>query len=85
MRYEDLIKDPIPDKAAKRKISFDQCEIDYRQTTVMHMGEYAYGWKALFSGHLLASERTKAECKKIASEEFNRLVKQGKIRDTCPW
>jgi len=84
VRHEDLIKDSIPVKAVKNKLSFDQCNIDYRRTTKMFMGEYMYGWKAIFSGHLLASERTKAECKKVARGEFKRLVEQGIISKVLP-
>lgn len=84
VRHEDLIKDPILVKAAKNKLSFDQCGIDYRRTTKMFMGEYTYGWKAIFRGYLLASERTKAECKKIARGEFKRLVEKGEISNVLP-
>lgn len=84
VRHEDLIKDSVPVKAVKSKLSFDQCDIDYRRTTNMFMGEYIYGWKAIFRGHLLARERTKAECKKIARRELSRLVEQGEIRNVLP-
>ncbi|MDK2966997.1 hypothetical protein [Lacrimispora sp.] len=60
VKHEDLIKDSIPVKAVKSKLSFDRCDIDYRRTTKMFLGEYTYGWKAIFNGLLLASERTKA-------------------------
>jgi hypothetical protein len=79
VRHKDLTKDSIPVKAAKRKLGFDSCAIDYRKTTNMFMGVYTYGWKAICSGHLLASEATKAECKKVARKEFNRLVELGEI------
>lgn len=81
VRHKDLIKDSIP---VISNLSFDQCDIDYRRTTNMFMGEYTYGWKAIFRGYLLASERTKAECKKIARGEFRRLVEQGIIRNVLP-
>lgn len=79
VRHEDLINDLIPFRAAKGKLSFDQCDIEYRRTTKMFMGEYTYGWKAIFSGYLLASERTKAECKKAARREFKKLVEKWEI------
>jgi len=79
VRHVDLMEDQIPVRAVKRKLSFDHCGIDYRRTTKMFMGEYTYGWKAIFKGYLLASERTKAECKKAAREEFKRLVEKGEI------
>jgi len=36
-------------------------------------------WKAICSGHLLASEGTKGECKRMARKEVNRLVELGEI------
>lgn len=79
VRHVDLINDPIPVRVVKRKLSFDHIDIDYRRTTNMFMGEYTHGWKAIFRGYVLASERTKAECKKVAREEFKRLVEKGEI------
>lgn len=80
VNHEDLIEKSKSIEIPRRKLSFNNCFIDYRQTTKMFMGEYTYGWKAIYSSYLLASERTKTECKKKARKEFNRLVEQGKIR-----
>lgn len=79
VRQKDLIKEATI-APYERKLKFDDCEIDYRQTTNMFMGEYTYGWKAVYGGCLLASERTKTECRKKARKIFSSLVKQGKIR-----
>jgi hypothetical protein len=81
VNHKDLINDPKP---TKRKISFDSGAVDYRKTTNMFMGVYTYGWKAICSGHFLGSEATKAECKKVARKEFNRLVELGAITQAWP-
>lgn len=85
VRHKDLIKDPKPVEASKINLSFDQSDIEYRRTTDMFMGEYTYGWKAIYNGCVLASEKTKAECRKVARGEFKRLVEQGVISNAKPW
>ena len=78
--YKDLIDNSKSTEKSKRKLKFNNCSINYYPTTRMFMGDYVHGWKAIYNGYLLASETTKAECKKKARKEFNRLVKQGEIK-----